>query len=98
MHNPESVLENETHKLLWDFEIQTDHLISTRRPDLVILKKKKEIENLPKRGLCRPGRLQRTNKKLYNMKVTVIPVVTGVVGTNAMRLVKGLEELETRDK
>ena len=27
MHNPISVLENETHKLLWDFEIQTDHLI-----------------------------------------------------------------------
>ena len=22
MHNPESVLENETHKLRWDFEIQ----------------------------------------------------------------------------
>ena len=41
MHNQESVLENETHKLLWDFEIQTDHLISARRPDLVIINKKK---------------------------------------------------------
>ena len=40
MHNPESVLENETHKLLWDFDIQTDHLISARRPDLVIINKK----------------------------------------------------------
>ena len=39
MHNQESVLENETHKLLWDFEIQTDHLISARLPDLVIVKK-----------------------------------------------------------
>ena len=26
MYNPETVLENETHKLIWDFEIQTDHL------------------------------------------------------------------------
>ena len=25
MHNPASVLENDTHKLLWDFDIQTDH-------------------------------------------------------------------------
>ena len=25
MHNSESVLENETHKLLWDFEIRKDH-------------------------------------------------------------------------
>ena len=25
MHNPASVLENDTHKFLWDFDIQTDH-------------------------------------------------------------------------
>ena len=42
MHNSESVPENETHKLLWDFEIRTDHLISAWRPDLIILNKKKE--------------------------------------------------------
>ena len=41
MHNLESVLENNTHKLLWNFDIQTDHLISVRRPDLVIINKKK---------------------------------------------------------
>ena len=28
MHIPESVLENETDKIRWDVEIQTDHLIS----------------------------------------------------------------------
>ena len=28
MHNPAPVLENATHKLLWDFDIHTDHLIS----------------------------------------------------------------------
>ena len=27
MHNPAPVLENATNKLLWDFNIQTDHLI-----------------------------------------------------------------------
>ena len=37
MHNPESVQENETHKLLWYFNIQTDHQISARRPDLMII-------------------------------------------------------------
>ncbi len=40
MDNPESVLENERHKLLWDFEIQTDHLISARRPNFIIINKK----------------------------------------------------------
>ena len=42
IHNPEPVLENDTHKLLWDFVIQTDHLISARRPDLIIINKKKK--------------------------------------------------------
>ena len=41
MYKLESVLENDKHKLLWDFNIQTDHLISTRRPDLIIITKKK---------------------------------------------------------
>ena len=41
MHNPESVLENETHKLFWDFEMQTDYLILDKRPDLVIVNNKK---------------------------------------------------------
>ena len=48
MHNPESVLENETHKVLWDFEIQTDHITSARRPHPVIVKKKKK-----KKRTCR---------------------------------------------
>ena len=42
MHNPESVLENETHKILYDFEIQTDYLISARRPNLMIVNKKRK--------------------------------------------------------
>ena len=29
MPNPTSVLENDIHKLQWDFDIQTDHQIST---------------------------------------------------------------------
>ena len=39
-HEPESVLENEDYKILWDFSIQTDHVIEARRPDLVVVDKK----------------------------------------------------------
>ena len=45
MHTSESVLENEMHNILRDFKIQTDPLISARRPDIVIINnsnKKKE--------------------------------------------------------
>ena len=41
IHNPAPVLENATHKLLWDFNIQMDHVIPARRPDLIIINKKK---------------------------------------------------------
>ena len=42
IHKSETVLENETPKLLRDFEKQTDHLILARRPDLAIINIKKE--------------------------------------------------------
>ena len=51
MHNPTPILENYTNKLQWDFDIHTDHLISVRRPDLIIINKKKKEENLLN---CRP--------------------------------------------
>ena len=39
-YEPESALENEDYKILWDFSIQTDHVIEARRPDLVVVDKK----------------------------------------------------------
>ena len=41
--NQESVLKNETHKFQWDFDVQTDHVISARRPDFMIINQKKRI-------------------------------------------------------
>ena len=41
IHNPAPVPENDSRKLLWDFNIQTDHLIPVRRPDFIIINKKK---------------------------------------------------------
>ena len=53
MHNPAPVLENATHTLLWDFNIQTDHLTPARRPDLIIINKKKRTCKIV--DLCCPG-------------------------------------------
>ena len=39
-HKATSVQENYTHELIWEFDIQTDHLISARRPDHIIKKSK----------------------------------------------------------
>ena len=54
-----SVWGNETHTILWDVEIQTDPLIPTRRPNLVITKKQKRESVV----FCRPSRPQNENQR-----------------------------------
>ena len=63
MHNPAPVRENATHKLLWDFNIQTDHLIPARRPDLKIINKKKE--NLQNSQFYCPGWPQNKAERMW---------------------------------
>ena len=48
MHKTESIQEKETLKIR-DFEIQTDHLILTRRPDLVIIKYRVKLKENEKK-------------------------------------------------
>ena len=38
-HQSSSVLEMDRTKVLWDFNIQCDHIIEGRRPDIVIVEK-----------------------------------------------------------
>ena len=63
MHNPAPVLEYDTHKLLWDFGIQTDQLISARRLDLITINNKKK-ENLQNCRLCCPGWPQNKTERM----------------------------------
>ena len=108
MHNPTSVLENDTHKLLWDFDIQTDHLISARRLDLMIINKKKRTSKIVDFAVPADHKiklkecekkykyldLSRELKKLWNIKVTIISIVIGAFGLVTKGLLKGLEDLE----
>ena len=66
MHNPAPVLENNTHELLWDFDIHTDHQISARRSDEIITnkKKKKKKEKLQNCRLCCPDWPQNKTEKM----------------------------------
>ena len=66
LNNLAPVLENDTRKLLWDFDIQTDHQISARKLDLIIIKKKKkkEEENLQNCRLCCPGWPQNKTERM----------------------------------
>ena len=61
MHNLAPVQENDTDKLLWDFDMHKDHLISARRPDLVIINKKESLHNC---WLCCPGWPQNKTERM----------------------------------
>ena len=106
MNKPAPVLENKTHKLQWDFNIHTDHLFWARRPDLIIINNKKE--NFQNCRLCCPGwpqnkterkrdkylDLARELKKVWNMQLTIIPIIIGAFGTVTKGLQKGLDDFE----
>ena len=110
MHNPAPILENDTHKLLWDFNMQTDHLIPARRPDLITTTKKKKnrICKIVYFAVLADHRINLKEcekkdkylnlvielKKLSNIKVTIVPIVIGALGTITKRLLKGMEDLE----
>ena len=109
IHNPASVIENDSHKLLWDFNIQTDHLIPARIPGLIIInKKKKIIYKIVDFAVLADHRIKlkefekkykyldlaRELKKLWNMKVTIIQILIGAFITVTKGLLKGLEDLE----
>ena len=93
-HEPESVLENEDYKILWDFSIQTDHVIEAWRPDLVVVDKKERsckiidfavpgdsrIEEKEKDKIEKYQDLGRELQKIWNVKVKIIPLVVGSLG------------------
>ena len=111
MHGAESILENKTNKLLWDLVIQMDQ-ISARRSDLIIINKKRRTCRIVDFVVPADYRvkwkererrdkyldLSRELKKLWNMKVTIIPIVIGSLGTVTKGLLQGLEDLEIRGR
>ena len=98
------------YNVLLDFQIQTDHLIPARKRDLLIVNKK---ENLPNIELVVSGnhrvkkqRRQKRDKyldlawglrKLWNIRVTVIPIVIGALGAVHKDLKRGLVDLPNWD-
>ena len=93
-HEPESVLENEDYKILWDFSIQTDRVIEARRPDLALVDKKDRICKIIDFAVPGDSRfvekekdkiekyqdLERELQKIWNVKVKIIPLVVGSLG------------------
>ncbi len=108
-HVPEKVAEIDQFKILWDFNIQTDHVIEHRRQGVVVLDKKKKMCHLidiPVPGDIRIALketekiqkyqdLARELRKIWQVKVKVVPMVVGALGTIPKALGNNLEEIGT---
>ena len=101
-HVPESVLENENYKLLWDFSIRTDHHIEARRSDLVLVDKSKKscriidlaipedsgVKEKEAEKVEKHQNLARELRRMWEVKTKtkVLPIVLGALGTILLRL------------
>ena len=107
MNNPAPVLENDTHKLLWDFDThRSPNLGQKTRPNNNQQKKrtckiidyavpadhKTKLKECEKKDKYLD--LARELKKLWNMKVSIVAIVIGAFGTVTEGLLKDLEDLE----
>ena len=110
-HKPEDVMENDRVKILWDFNIQTDHVIQHRRPDIVIVYKNerrchivdvavpgdKRVEQKEQEKIEKYGDLRREIKKIWKLKyVGVIPIVVGALGIVSNNLKDWLEKMDLK--
>ena len=85
-----------------------DHLFSARRPDFIIINKKKNIWKIVDFAIPTDHKIKlkecekrdkyldlaRELKKRWNMKVTIIPIFIEAFGTVTKGLLEGLEDLE----
>ena len=99
-HQQEAVQENERYKISWDFNIQTDHVIEARRPDMIVIDKETKFAKIIDFAIPYDSRVNSKEeiKKLWGMRVIVIPIVIGTLGTTPKKLKKRLEDIgiETR--
>ena len=79
---------------MWDFRIQTDHVIQAQRPDLVVVDKKErsckiidfavpgdsKIEEKENDKIEKYQELGRELQKIWDVKVKIIPLVVGSLG------------------
>ena len=92
---------------MWDFSVQTDHVIEARRLDLVVIDKKKRtckiidfavpgdsrIKEKEKEKIEKYQDLRRELQKIWNVRVKIIPLVVGSLGAIPKQFGNRLKEI-----
>ena len=99
-HSPYSVVENNSVKILWDFNIFVDHVISARWPDIVVIDKVSSVVTLidvsipadkhltvkEEEKLSKYQDLRIELERLWQKRTVMVPVVIGALGSITKRL------------
>ena len=109
-HHPESVVENEEVKIMWDMLIQCDRYIEHRRPDIVVVEKVSNkckiidvacpndyrLEEKREEKLRNYSELQLEVSRMWNKSTRTIPIIIGALGSIPSSLESYLEQLGVR--
>ena len=93
---------------MWDFSIQTDHVIEARRPDLVVVDKKRRTCKSIDFAVLGDSRIEKEKDKrekyedlgrklhkIWNVRLKIIPLVVGSVGAIPKQFGNRLKETGT---
>ena len=108
-HRAEKVSETDDVKILWDFMVQNDHMIEARRPDIILIEKKKRkaliidiavpgdtrIQLREDEKILKYQDLKREIKQVWNLtSVKVVPIVVGALGAVTPSFQKHLDDVD----
>ena len=93
---------------MWDFSIQTDHVIEARRSNLVVVDKKDRSCKIKDFAVPEDTRIKEKEKdkisnqdlgrelqKIWNVKVKIIPLVVGSLGAISKQFGNRLKQIGT---
>ncbi|KAL1446706.1 hypothetical protein WDU94_005608 [Cyamophila willieti] len=108
-YKPESILENENHKLYWNRTIHTDKTVAHNRPDITLICKKEQITYLIDIAIPGDSNVEAKEqekitkyiplaveiKELWKQnKVIVVPVVISATGVTSRNFMKNIEKIK----
>ena len=109
-HHPDSIVENEEVKIMWDMLIQCDRYIEHRRPDIVVVEKannkckiidvacpnEQRLEEKREEKLRKYSELQLEVSRMWNKSTRTIPIIIGALGSIPSSLKSYLDQLGVR--
>ena len=93
-HTPEKIIENDKAKVLWDYDVRTDHGIQARKPDLIVVNKEHQRVQLidvaipwdtrtmekSREKIDKYQDLKMEIRRLWQAEVEVVPIILGALG------------------